>query len=566
MRDVGANLAILVAYVAVVAWITWPLAPNAAAGVTAGVTSMDVLYSMWAMAWVSTSLLTAPGALANAPIYHPDPQALFYGPSALGGVPFFAPVYWSTGNPVLATNVVYLGGVAATAWTMHLVVRRWTGSTLAAIVAAGVVLTNPWLMHLFGPTTPHIVALQLLPLIAFVGAAPLPSPARAALLLLLVVAQSLTEPVYVAPAVFAPVAAVALLRLVHPRTWKTGLLLLGTLALAAVALLPLYQQYLAVRHANPFLSSQSAWPVAVPPTDVPFDLLHGIGPAVVPPATLALLAVGVVLLAVRRRGGVRLGLDAAWSTGAVWAVVGIVLSLSPEVRWDGELVRTPMALLRDLTGVDVCRVPARLGVAGLMGIAILAGAALAEIARVVAARVRPPALAHACCAAVVAVVLVPLYQAWGYGGFAGTDLKWSPGSTTKIEVLEPPSAEWLDALATIDGPLLELPIPYDMMLGPLAQARAMYRSLYHHRPLLNGYSSYYPAGFRQRMAFAALLPSRSALGVLARSTGLAGIWVRTTGMSHAQRMQWLAVGDDRPDIRLVAQVGGDLLFAVDTSR
>src|SRR5881397_77853 len=53
----------------------------------------------------------------------------------------------------------------------------------------------------------------------------------------------------------------------------------------------------------------------------------------------------------------------------------------------------------------------------------------------------------------------------------------------------------------------------------------MYRSTFHWRPLLNGYSSYYPAGFGERMTIADHLPDADALTTLRRETGLDAILV-----------------------------------------
>lgn len=559
---IGRGVAIGIAYVAAVVWITWPLAPNAASHVVAAVPMMDLLYSMWAMAWTSTTLVTAPSTLGDAPIYHPAPDAFFYGPSAFGGLPLFAPVYWITGNPVMATNVAYMGGIALTACAMHLVVVHWTRSHLAGVIGGGVVLTNPWLVHFFGPATPHIVALEWMPLLALVAAVPAARLAAVAPLVALVVIQSLTDPVYVAPAVFGPLATLAALRLLRRETRAAGLRLVAALAISAAALAPLYAAYLGVRRENPQLEKQSAWPSVPSPVHVPFDLLHGFGPAVLPPATLTLIGVGLLARAWRRRrGDADAPIDAGWSTGALWAGVGIAMSLASVATADGGSMRTPVGLLLDLVGFRALRVPVRLGAAGLIGIAILAGMATAEIRRWLRATVRPPALAGLAGVAVAVAVLVPLVQAWGYGRLAGTDWKWTP-AMVKLEPLAPPPPDLLHALSAIPGPILELPIPDDPLLGPMGQARAMYASIYHRRPLLNGYSSYYPRLFPQRMTAARMLPSSGMLAMLTRLTGLAGIWVHAAQLPRSEREQWLALGDDRRDIRLVARVGDDLVFAV----
>jgi hypothetical protein len=144
--------------------------------------------------------------------------------------------------------------------------------------------------------------------------------------------------------------------------------------------------------------------------------------------------------------------------------------------------------------------------------------------------------------------------------------------------------------------VLELPVgqvrgPDSPNDAPL-QARAMFRSIFHHRPILNGYGGYWPEGFPERMALARRLPDPGALGALRAATGLEMILVHPRlygaverqlcrmlerrGLTAercqedfgvAQRAAWRALATgDRPDLRLVATEGDDLLFAVTPAR
>ena len=59
-------------------------------------------------------------------------------------MPLFAPVYLITGNPTLAGNLAWLGGVALTATALHLVVRSWSRLESAGAVAGFTYLTTRW--------------------------------------------------------------------------------------------------------------------------------------------------------------------------------------------------------------------------------------------------------------------------------------------------------------------------------------------------------------------------------------------------------------------------------------
>jgi hypothetical protein len=87
----------------------------------------------------------------------------------------FAPVFLASGNAALALNVTFLLGLVLTATTMHVVVRRWTGSDLAGLVGATTLLLNQWILWGFVPRTPHWAALCLFPVIAFTAAKPFDS-------------------------------------------------------------------------------------------------------------------------------------------------------------------------------------------------------------------------------------------------------------------------------------------------------------------------------------------------------------------------------------------------------
>jgi hypothetical protein len=142
-----------------------------------------------------------------------------------------------------------------------------------------------------------------------------------------------------------------------------------------------------------------------------------------------------------------------------------------------------------------------------------------------------------------------------------------------------------------DGPLLELPATRgpDSFPHPALNARAMQRAIYHRRPLLNGFTGFWPPGFRERMAQAARLPASDALESLRNETGLALVLVdlRELGrdaqivcaVRHAtqaersacrasyaaeQRQAWLDAASPgaRHDIKLLWRDGDDLLFGL----
>src|SRR3989442_14689155 len=108
-------------------------------------------------------------------------------------------------------------------------------------------------------------------------------------------------------------------------------------------------------------------------------------------------------------------------------------------------------------------------------------------------------------------------------------------SASPVYVPAPTPPSFLPLLRLSRAPLLELPVGKNG-LDFSWQALAMFHSISHWRPLLNGYSSYWPAGFPERMAEANRLPDQAALDHLAETTWLSLVWVHTRGFSVEQRV------------------------------
>jgi len=549
-RLVAGQAGIAALYLGLVAWLTWPLATSLGTRVPA--TTMwwmfDARFEIWALAWESHALVTAPTRLAHANIYHPTPYALFYGPPGFGALPYFAPVFLATGNPALAINVTFLVSIALTAWALHFVVARWTGSNVAGFVAACAFLANRWLLWAWVPGAPQYSVLQFFPLIVLLA-----SRVRvSAWLVPLVVFQSLVDPLYIAPAVFAPLGVLAIGRLIRRDTRSGGWRLVGLLGLALLALTPVAAGFLAVRGLTPHLDSQS--PHAFPADVARPPLLFGVlGPTDVPTPALAVILLGGLAFLLRRRAaepGVRTG----WAHAALWAAVGIYIALPPRVLLDGWSLRLPQWWL-PIT--RYWRTSANLGTAGLMGLALLTGLAFAECARLVSRPAVPARLRPLARSALAALLLGALYAAYQLGRDPIFPRPPLP-SSYPLGVPLMPTSPLLAILRRPGGPLLELPAE-----NIVQAAQAMYRSIFHWRPLLNGYASYWPEGFAERMALARRLPDADALATLRAETDLELILVHADP-GAPKRADWLGLADrgGREDLRLLARDGPDLLFVV----
>lgn len=556
---------VLLGYTAAVVWLTWPLALAPGTLAMFRALGSDGLFTTWVLAWQSHALAHAPARWFEGNIFFPTSHTLFYGPMGLGALPLFAPPFLLSGNPILAANVTFVAGVALTATTLHLVARSWTRSHAAGVVAGLSFLATRWTLQDWIPGPYHWAALFWMPLIVRLVARRTLSVRGMLALAALLAMQCATEMVYVAPAVLVPLGVVAVARLGRRRRRTAGLRLVTAAALAVLALSPLYLGYLAVR--GPGL--ETPWPVAQKPTELPWGLFgawpapldwtDAPPPAALPPLAFALIGLGACgVLAGGARRERRL-----WVHGLTWAAVGLVISITPTFHWYGRPHHLPVASFLERLGVyEVVRVPARLAVAALMGLSLLAALGFAEcVRRLDGWRVLRP-VSRLLPGVLAMLTAAGLYLQYGPGLGVPSALHRDPLPDEYPVVDAPPrDSPLLAEIAAQKGAVLELPAT----ASPGVNAPAMYRSLVHWRPILNGYSSYWPPGFKDRLAIAARLPDPEALETLQLETGLTRILVH---LDILPRNEQVAVWEELAEhgggngLRFVARAGDDLLFAV----
>jgi hypothetical protein len=564
----------LLLYGAVVCWLTWPLAASVRTQlpVTRFAGRFDPLYTAWVLAWETHALGSANETLLRANIYYPTQNALLYGPPAFGALPYFAAVFGPTGNPALALNFLFLGSAVLAASFVHIVTREWTDTATAGLVAGCTLMASRWIFWDFAVTAPQFAVVFYLPLIVDRAARPLLGRRGMLTLFLLVLAQGLADLVYLAPATMLPLLVIAGARLARDRTRAEGLRLLAVVGLAGLVLVAVHWPWLALTREVPDLTRQTPWPRAgYTPVDLPWGLLGWFSPVAVPTVALAVIALGTVKALVRRWRGTPAAHDRLWKHAALWAIVGTAISLPSRVRWRGTILVLPHVALAqsNLPFPSFIRMPQRLGVSGLVGLALFAGVAFAELASgaATAAHLVPARLLRGAFA--MALVLCTYLQyARGIGEPAAYGSPLPHAYPLRAAVRGDSTV--LRVLRTTGGPTLELPFNLSPLTYAEHQAVAMYRSIFHWQPLLNGYASYWPRDFPELMTLAARLPDPQALQALRSRTGLRFVLVRLAhdvpddADQEAARTLWrrIAARRDRPDLELVAADDELMLFRV----
>ena len=100
---------------------TWPLARDPAH--LSRTDTGDALLNMWAIAWVAHQLPRDPVHLFDANIFYPERLTLGYSEAMLVQGTLAMPILAAGGSPVLAFNLLFMAGLALTAWAFCLLVR-----------------------------------------------------------------------------------------------------------------------------------------------------------------------------------------------------------------------------------------------------------------------------------------------------------------------------------------------------------------------------------------------------------------------------------------------------------
>jgi hypothetical protein len=371
--------AALVYFILITIWLTWPLTPRLSTGMSS---AADPLLNLWALGWSYHILPSHPLSLFDANIFAPRPDTLAYSEHLFGTVLLVAPVYLATGNLVLAYNAAFFLSFVLSGLGMYLLTRELSGNRWAALAAGTIYLAAP---YRFG----HLLQLQLLSLqwlpfvfwclLRFLRAGRVSSLAGVVLFSLLQILSCNYYAVYLAYAVAIFGAAIVLFGRERLSIRKIVLLVGGAGVVSALALpfiLPyqrnrergFYRRYEDVVHFSASLAdyfTPSSFNKAPHLRYLPLStrsekaLFLGFG-------ALALVALGLA-----RRGGCP---RAFWIFVIALSGSAIVLSLGPELRWGERTIELPYRFFyRHVPGFSGLRVPARISVLALFGVAVLAG-------------------------------------------------------------------------------------------------------------------------------------------------------------------------------------------------
>lgn len=487
----------------------------------------DPNFVTWTLRWGWRALLTQPWNVFDAPIYFPAPDALAYSDTLLTFAPWFGVVEATTGDHVLALNLLSLALYALSLVATYLLARYLLGRTGPAVVAAALFTFTSYTLgqqsHVqvlsFGMFPLGIwLLLRFLDRGGWWDAAALGA----------VTAGFVYGAVYYALlwALVLPGIVVVLVicrTRVPRRTWTRGL---AVGAVVGVLCVPAAVHYLEVSSSNgiafayPDIDSMQWRDLLTPAAGnvVWSDSLDGINSHgiagdhgfMVSLTAYALALVGSVLL-VARRGRLPERGDEVGSTErvvdrshAVWAILVVavgsfVVGVGPTFQGYAAPYR---ALYKFVPGFDGIRAASRLSIVFFLGLALLAAIGAAWLADAIArsAGRRVAATLTMGVLLVLAMAEVSVVR-------------------TRVDAWEGRELETLyDAVEDLPGgAVLEWP-SYSIADGfqwPFVEAPRMALAADDiEHPRLNGYSGHWPDGYVERSAVLREFPSDAALDVL----------------------------------------------------
>ncbi|HIF64180.1 MAG TPA: hypothetical protein EYG16_07950 [Deltaproteobacteria bacterium] len=500
----------------------------------------DFRLNSWILAWVQHALATNPGQLFAANAFYPARAALA-GSEHMVAV---ALQLWPLGllgvsAPGLHQAAVLLSSLllGLTTWAL----ARWAGTTrAAALLAAALAVLLPWrvteLSHV------QLLGVQWMPLLWLLTLRTLVdgSTTRRTVALTLVLSLQLLSSFYLAWFALVSSSVLVLVALLHGRQWRNGLPALAlalsiSLALLAVFTLPYLDHGGVALRGQALVESSAAlaWTWLAPggsllfDPGLPFDARYRL-------PLLASLAALLSLVAVFSRGGTRKTDSAESATAtstvtarALWAVAAVAfvlmlgrhlvvgeLSLPLPGQWAAWL----------LPGFDRLRSPLRWGIVINLAFPLLVALGLTTFERGLGRLVR--ASRAAVCVAVLAAAMA----------LSG----WWPRLPAVDVSITPQDEDLYAALARLDpAPVLELPWPINPRYDVELSSGYLLASTRHFKPLLNGYTAWYPAHYDFLRHAARRLPDPEVISRLRAMTGLGWLVVHESKLDQATSQRWL---------------------------
>jgi hypothetical protein len=487
--------------------MTWPLAARLGREIAWDLG--DPVFNSYVMSWTGGQVLSALGGNFNAlhdfwngNIFYPEPLTITYSEHLTPQMLQILPLYAITGNIVLCYNLLFLSTFVLSGFGTYLLARDLTGHRPAAFVAGLAFAFAPYRISQYSHL--QVLSTYWMPLALFGLHRYFETRRRRALAGAgaALVLQNLSCGYYLL--FFLPFAAAyCLFEMARRRLFRDARTWLSLVAAAvgvAVITWPFVSPYLELRRTSSVgvrtraEVEQFSADVRAFGTASEYSWLWGDRVRAYPKGEgegfpgAAILALAIVGLAARRPRAMPLFF-------ALSTIAAGVLALGPTIRAAGHVVGTGpyQWLFAYVPGFDGVRVPGRYLMIVALFLAVLAGFGASVLA---ARRAGTAAVAAAAVLMLLESWVVPLptnvrLAAYGFeltprhlamGDDIGPLYRWARDAPGKVVLIEFPFAE----------------TAYDIL--------ATFYAGQHRRPLVNGYSGFFPETYLRRATFLRKIP------------------------------------------------------------
>jgi len=463
----------------------WPLPVRAGAAIGQ---HGDAFFSVWRLAWIAHQLTTDPRHLFNGNIFYPEQRTLAYSDAILLPGVVLAPLQWAGARPLVVYNVLLLSTFVLNGLAAYVLVYRVAGSYAAGLLAGVIFAFSPYRFEHFDHLEMQLSFWIPLAVLAWHRAVERQTT-RACLMVSALVAAQVFSCIYYGVFLITSLATMtafwfwrAPMKAVRAGT----LMLLPAMVAFAIYSLPYLgnRERVGDRPAGEIAgySAELTDFVSAPRTNRLYGWTDSFG---APERHLFPGLVAVSLLVV----GLWPPLDRQRAIHAAALALAFQLALGSN-GWIYDLLYEWVLPYRGL------RVPARADILVVLGTAVLAGYGMARLARRLGRWRGAPAV-------LALVVGLASLEYWSKPALQDVDQRVSP---------------WYTMLGTLpDAVVFEWPVTVPWRIWNMVDVTYMYRSTLHWRPLLNGYSGFYPQSYIKLLYEMRSFPDTRSIAYLQRT-------------------------------------------------
>ena len=503
----------------------------------------DPLLNAWTLAWVAHQLPRAPGHLFDANIFYPERGTLAFSETLLAPAVVAAPLRWVGAGPILVHNVVLLSGFVLSGVGMALLARTLTGCTSASVLAG---LVFAFLPYRIG----HYAHLQLqqtecLPLVFWSFHRLLRTGRfRDGAWLGVFTAGQVLSCVYYGLFLIPYIAIVGGVVIAHrnrvgpgidhprrPGLSRIAAALAVAAAIATIVAFPLAGAYLDARRVvgdraqTEVMDGSATWRnyLGAPPENAVYGRLlarFGGPERQLFPGFIAIALAVLALIPLGRRS----------TPIERWAyLIGLVFAIDASLGFNG----LSYPVLYDwVVPFRALRIPARIGMFVGFSLAVLTAYGAARVLE----HIESIAIRRAAAILIATLIL--------------TECASRPIPLQPIPRPVPEVYADLVRDGSRDAAIVEYPMSHK------DDPTYMYYSTFHWRPLVNGYSGFFPPSYSQMVASLASFPDQESIDAIT-SHGVRYLLVHEERMIGKRYSRVLAELDRRTDLALISRRAGE---------